>query len=151
MKALSFLISFLLLPLCLLANDYSLEVRTACYSPTSKDVRDIYSCAWIDFEVFASKRISEYWEVWGEVDWTIKKGHSSRGRYGFKDRTRAWILPLSLGLRFVYPVSCRIKAYAGGGVSYSFLKIDNRCEDYDYSFYSSSPFKNHIYKNGFGE
>jgi hypothetical protein len=151
MKAWTILFSFLLIPLLLTASDYTLEVRTACFSPTEKKVRDIYSCAWIDFEVFVSKQISQYWQVWGEVDWTIKKGHSSRGEFGFKDRTRAWILPVSLGLRFVYPVTCRISAYAGGGLSYSFLKIDNRCEDYrNYSFYSSSPFKNHIYKNGLG-
>lgn len=151
MKPIAFFISLLLLPIFLAASDYSLEVRVAGFSPSSKNVKDIYSSAWIDFEVFASKRISQYWEAWGEVDWSIKKGHSDKGEYGFKDSTRAWILPVSLGLRFVYPLTCRISAYAGAGATYSFLKIDNRCEDYQsYYFYSSSPYKKHIYKGTMG-
>lgn len=147
MKFLSSLFCFFLFSFGLCAQNYSLEVRTACFSPTSKDVKDTYSRAWIDLEVFASKKISEHWEIWGEVDWAIKRGHTSRGYYGFKDRTRAWLLPISAGLRYLYAFNCRIQGYVGAGLSYSFLKIDNRFEDYDYSFYSSTPFKKHIYKS----
>lgn len=149
MKAIILLLIFLM-PCCLVAKDWTLEVRAAYYRPSSKVIRDAFSSAWIDYQVLASRRVTRYFDVWCEVDWTIKKGHSSRGYYGFKDRTRAWILPLSAGVRFIYPITCRIQAYLGGGISYSFLKIDNRCEDYYYSFFSSSPFKKHLRRSSLG-
>jgi len=151
MKTVLYFFLLIGMPFSLCANDWTLDVRGAYYSPMSKDVREIYSRAWIDYQVLTSKRVAEYWELWGQVSWTIKKGHTSKGYFGFKDSTRAWILPLSVGLRFIYPVACRTRAYLGAGVSYSFLKIDNRCEDfYDYSFFSSSPFKKHIRKGAPG-
>ena len=150
MRTWIFILLLLGIPLSITARDWTLDVRTACYSPLNKDTKHIYSRAWIDFEVLTSKRISPFWEIWGQMSWTVKKGNTSRGYFGFKDRTRAWILPLSVGVRFIYPVNCLIEAYIGAGVSYSFLKIENRCEDFYYSFYSSSPFTRNIRKNGPG-
>ncbi len=151
MKTVVYFLLFIASSCSIYAKDCTLEVRAACYSPSSKSVHKTYSHAWIDYEVLASKNILPYWDVWGQVSWTIKKGHTSKGNYGFRDRTRAWILPVSAGLRFTYPVACRTNVYLGAGVSYSFLKIDNRCEDiYDYSFFSSSPFHKHIRKQNVG-
>lgn len=149
MKAIALFI-LLLIPINIFARGSTLEVRAAYYTPTAKDIRHTYSHDWIDYQVIGTTRISKCWEAWGEVDWTIKKGHSNKGYFGFKDSTRAWILPISAGLRFIYPLSCRIQAYAGAGITYSFLKIDNRCEDYYYSFFSSSPYKKHIRKSTLG-
>jgi len=132
-------------------TDWTLEIRGACYSPQSNKIREIYSRAWIDYQVLTSKKIASNVEFWGQVSWSIKKGSTSKGKYGFKDRTRAWILPIAAGVRFIYPVACRTHAYFGAGACYSFLKIDNRCENiYDYYFRSNAPFHKHIRKHEIG-
>ena len=148
---------FLLYFLCLtglmqplLAKDWTLELRGACYLPTSQEAQSIYSRAWLESEVFTAKKLNQYLEAFGQVSWTVKKGQTSRGEFGFKDRSRIWILPLTAGLRVVYPIATKAKVYAGAGISYSYLKIENRYEDIDYYFYSSSPFHKQIYEHHLG-
>lgn len=151
MKIITYFLLLLGISFNLSAKDWTLEIRAACYTPQSKETTEMYSHAWVDFQAFTAKKIACNWELWSQVSWTIKRGHSSKGVYGFKDHTRAWMVPISAGLRFIYPISCRVQTYLGAGVNYTFLRIDNRFEDlYGYSFYNSSPFKKHIYKNAFG-
>ena len=86
---------FLLYFLCLtglmqplLAKDWTLELRGACYLPTSQEAQSIYSRAWLESEVFTAKKLHQYLEAFGQVSWTVKKGQTSRGEFGFKDRSR---------------------------------------------------------------
>lgn len=165
MKYLFFFLATILFPCTLLAascrpdceteTDWTLEVRGAYYQPTSKQLRKVYSSCLLDYQVTAAKRIHRYCEIWGELDWTIKEGsahrHDDEGFYGFKDRTRISILPVSLGLKLVYPISNCVDIYAGAGISYSFLRLRNRCkEDDSYWSFSYSPLKKEIYKNTVG-
>lgn len=143
------------IPDCEKDTDWTLEVRAAYYDLSSKKIKKIYSDNWIDYQVETAKRITPFWEIWGGVSWARKHGHT-RGGYGsydyrFRDETQMFILPISAGLKCLYPIFPFVDIYAGVGVSYTFLKIKNFCKD-DYSSWglSRSPFRKAIYKNEWG-
>lgn len=143
------------IPDCESETDWTLEVRGAYYQPSSKQLRKVYSSSLLDYQVTVAKRVHPFCEIWGELDWTVKRGHGHKhydyDYYGFRDRTRISIMPLSLGLKVIYPIFPFVDIYAGAGASYSFLRIKNTCrEDYYYWGFSHSPFKKEIYKYAFG-
>lgn len=143
------------IPDCETETDWTLEVRLAYYNLSSSVIKKIYTDDWLDYQVETAKRIHPFLEVWGGVCWASKHGHTRR-TYGsidhkFRNRTRMSILPISLGLKFIYAIFPCVDAYAGVGICYSFLKVKNRCKDH-YSDWglSHSPFTRSIYKNGLG-
>lgn len=163
MKPLTLLFALFLLPMTLLSTDcipdceamtdWTLEVRGAYFYIPNKQLKDVYTHHWLDYEVEAAKRVDPFVEIWGGVAWANKHGHTKQ-RYHhhlFKDSTKIFVLPVSLGIKLIYPIFPYVDVYAGAGVCYSFLKIKNFCkEDYSYMGFSHSPFKKGIYKNGFG-
>jgi hypothetical protein len=143
------------IPNCECETDWTLEVRGAYYQPSSKAFKKVYTNHLLDYQVEAAKRIYDFFEIWGGVSWANKHGHTRKTygyfEYPFKDRTRISILPLSLGLKFIYPILPFVDIYAGAGVCYSFLEIRNSCKEH-YSDWelSHSPFKKRIYRNDVG-
>ncbi len=163
MKNLSLFFIFLFLPLGLFATDcipdcdtetdWTLEVRGAYYYLPNKSVKRIYADHWIDYQVEAAKRVHPFVEVWGGISWASKHGYTHKiyDYYRFKDSTKMFVLPVSMGFKLIYPIMAFVDIYAGAGVCYSFLKIKNFCkEDYSYHGLSRSPFRKGIYKNEFG-
>ena len=143
------------IPYCECDTDWTLEVRGAYYQPASKHLRQVYSQHLLDYQVTVAKRVHDFCEIWAEVDWAIKQGsghkHYDYDYYGFKDKTRLSLLPVSLGLKLIYPILPFVDVYVGGGLSYSFLRIKNHCkEDYSYWEFHHAPFKKVIYKNSLG-
>lgn len=143
------------IPDCQMETDWTLEVRGAYYDLSSKAIEKIYTNSWLDYQVEGAKRVHRLWEVWGGICWASKHGHTRRTYgscdYKFKDSTKMFILPVSLGLKFIYPILPFIDIYAGVGVCYSFLKIKNFCkEEYSYWGLHRSPFKKNIYKSRLG-
>lgn len=165
MKNVIFLFTLFLLPLSLLATDcipdcdtetdWTLEVRGAYYYLPNKSIEKVYTSNWLDYQVEVAKRIHPFVEVWGGMCWANKHGHTRRKygpySYAFEDKTKMSVLPVSLGLKAVYPLFPYVDVYMGAGVSYSFLRIKNFCKEH-YSDWglSHSPFKKAIYKNQFG-
>lgn len=168
MKCLLYFLAILLLPFaaratdcipdCECETDWTLAVRGAFYQPSSKKLREVFSSTLLDYQVIVAKRVHPFCEIWAEMDWAVKRGRGETHGYdyygydyGFRDRTRLSLLPISLGAKFIYPVLPFVDVYAGAGVCYSFLRIKNTCrEDYYDWGYSRSPFKKEIYKYGFG-
>lgn len=144
------------IPDCECDTDWTLEVRGAYYYLPNKSLKRVYTSHWIDYEVEAAKRVHPFIEIWGGVSWASKQHGHTRRTYGeyhdvFRDRTKIFVLPVSLGLKFIYPIFPFVDVYIGGGACYSFLKIKNFCkEHYSYMGLSHSPFKKAIYKNEFG-
>lgn len=132
MKILTFLL-MVFLPLTAFAQDWTIEMRAASYQPSSRNIRKVYSQYWIDYEVLASKSYNDYFDFFAQVSWAVKKGlyHDRVAGFRFKDHTRAWVLPLNLGMRAYIPLDCRLKLYVGAAVSYSFLSIESHT---NYSF-----------------
>jgi outer membrane protein W len=155
-------------PLCLntCLTGWTLSVRGAFYHPTSKSIKHAYSNSLLDYQVEASKKIQKYLEVWTGVSWAAKQhGHVYSApyfsttsyndfyynRYDLKTHTKMYILPLSIGIKFVYPLINRLEVYFGAGLCYSFLKITSHCkEENSYSEYLESPFKKHTQKRELG-
>lgn len=120
---------------------WTLSVRLAHYSPTTQKAKKIYSDAWLDYEVEASKRFNRYMSGWVSVAWAGKRhGHHEPLRRGFEDKTKMYVLPISLGASVMFPVLSCLDLYVGAGVSYSFLDIQNRLEEYKYSYESYYPY-----------
>lgn len=130
---------------------WTLEVRTAYYRPSAKQVRKIYSSGWLDYQVETSKRLFEFFDVWGGVSWANKQGRLRSYDEEFRNRTQLSIVPISLGVKGIYPLFGSIECYVGAGICYSFLHVRNRCRD-SYSVYglSCSPFKKDIRKSDLG-
>lgn len=143
------------IPDCDCATDWTMEVRGAYYYLPNKDVKKVYTDQWLDYQVEIAKRVTHFMEIWGGVSWATKHGHTHRkcGYYRevFKDSTRIFVLPISLGLKAIYSICPFVDVYAGAGACYSFLRIKNKCkDDYYYRGFAHSPFKKEIDKSDFG-
>lgn len=170
LKAISFLL-LLFLPFTVAARNmafdcderdtfWKLTVRGAYYHPSSRPIKKIFSSGWIDYQIESSFQVIDFVEVWGGVAWSLKQhGHFSSSYEGFKIKTKMYVLPLSLGVKFIYPILPCVDFYLGAGGCYSFLKIhahrpeDPYSESDDYSGYSVHHHhhpKRDIYKSGFG-
>jgi outer membrane protein len=110
---------------CCDSLDLAVEARVAYYHPTSKKVRHIYSEGVADYQLEISKGLGCNWRVWAGVSGFSKEGRS----IGFHNRTRLSLVPVNLGVKYVYPIMCDTKLYVGAAVCYSFLNIK------DHSYY----------------
>lgn len=128
------LVASMILPIQLSAWDGSLcnfcqdpfivTARVGYFHPVSKRVRKIYSDGWADYQLEIVKELYDNWQIWLNVSGFSKKGHS----IGFHDDTRLSFMPVSLGVRYSFPLTCRLTTYAGLGACYSFLRIkDDAC------------------------
>lgn len=101
----------------------SAEARVVYYRPVSKRVRRIYGSGWADYQLEIAKRFS----VCNGLEWSIfagVSGFSVQGRsYSYKDKTRLDLIPISLGLKFLFPLCYNIDFFLGGAGCYSFLHI----------------------------
>lgn len=100
-------------------KDASLEVRAAYFRPTSKKVRDIYSDGWATYEARGSVDFCNNLQVWLGLDWSHKEGRS----LGLRDKTKLHLIPVTLGVKYVFDIAPCTQFYVGGGACYSFLKI----------------------------
>lgn len=147
------------IPDCEVRTDWTLEVRGAYINLPGKAIKKVYGGNWIDYEVEAAKRIHRFVEIWGGVDWASRhatvreyaRGYDESSGFNYKETSRIFVLPVSLGVKLIYPIIPFVDIYAGAGVCYSFLKIKNVCkEDYSYRGLSEAPLRKAIYKNNWG-
>lgn len=115
---------------------WSAEFRIAWYSPSSHKFRKIYSNSLADYQIELSKKLFGNWDLWLDVDYATKKGHSTY----FHDKTRITIVPIILGARYSFDLCYDFQLYLGAGVNYTFLRI------HDDSHYV----KKHVHKEQFG-
>ncbi len=117
-------------------QDISLNARVAYFHPNSDKVRKIYSEGWPEYQLELSKGFCQNWQAWAGVAWSSKKGRS----LGLHDETRLRLLPISLGVKYLWCVYPDTKFYLGAGVCYSMLHIKDH-----------SPFVHEkVSKNAFG-
>lgn len=98
---------------------FSVNTRVAYYHPTSKRVREIYKDGWADYQVEISSQWKENWQLWTGVSGFSEKGRST----GFDDSTKLTLIPLSLGVKYIFDEICSTKFYVGAGACYSWLTI----------------------------
>lgn len=153
-----------LLDSCSLWEDISLEARVAYYHPSSHRVRKIYKNGWADYQLELSKGFGfgcgceKNWRVWAGVSGFSVSGRSYLSCYDqwgnatncsfcgefsenqFRDRTTLRMIPVSLGVKYVFNVDPCLSLYLGGAACYSFLRIR------DHSNYVHE----HVRKNDWG-
>jgi hypothetical protein len=161
-KAILFL---LLLPLTLMAQNclddcdkpliakewskWTMDVRVAYFHPCSKQTTKIFSNAWIDYEVEVTRNLRPNLQLWLGVDWTNKKGHLPKKPYGYHNSTRISIAPIHAGFKAIFPLTCKLDAYIGGGICVSFLKLKNH-SDFFRAKLGSAPYDKFVTKNNVG-
>ncbi len=104
--------------------DFSVEARVAYFHPSSKKVRRIYSEGWADYQLEFSAPLGCNWRLWSGVSGFSRKGHS----IGFYNDTRLQLIPISLGLKYVYPIAHCTSIYVGGAACYSSLRIKDHSD-----------------------
>lgn len=102
-------------------NNYSVELRTAAFFPSSGLFRGIYGKVGTCYQAEGSAKWKNCWDLWSNIDWFTKHGES----LGFRQPTRINILNFSLGIKYVYPFSRKCNAYIGLGPNLSVLWLKN--------------------------
>lgn len=118
---------------------WDVEFRVASFYPTSKLFRQVYPPARVTYGIDISRQFYCNSYLWIDVDWFNKWGHSV-GPKEFRRGTSIDLIPVSMGLKYVLPVTSAIDAYAGAGVAYTFLHVRNH----------SRFVHEHVYRQGFG-
>lgn len=95
------------------------NARVAYFRPESKKVRKIYADGWADYQLEVFQELCPNWQIWSGISGFSKKGHSLE----LHDHTKLQLIPLSLGLKYIYPFTCNLDGYLGVGACYSFLHI----------------------------
>jgi len=121
---------------------FSIQGDVSYFRPTASILREIYGSAWVDYKVALEHPLScsdSFWNslsIFADVSYLAKSGHTSVGHH----KTHIQIIPVSLGLKWVQPISDSVNFYLGAAPRYYFLHIHNR-----YNFV-----KKNINKNGLG-
>lgn len=100
-------------------HGWQVEVRGAGVYSSSSRYREIYS-DWspeVQFEI--AKSVWKHLYAWFNAAYLWDEGHSQP----FHDKTQIRLVPLTFGLKYIFPVTCDFSVYLGGGAAYSFLRI----------------------------
>ena len=105
------------------ANELLVEGKIAYYYPTDSTTRDIFEkCG-----IYSIEASYDFWcrklYGWASVGYYSKEGQS----IGDNTDTRATIVPLGFGLKYLFQCGC-LKPYVGGGVLFSHLDTCNDSE-----------------------
>jgi outer membrane protein len=129
-------VSFISLSASLTARDWNptpireerdgilLEAKFVCFYPTSHVLHEIFPGVMPGFSVEASGPIWKNFHLWGDVGYITKHGHSLGGH----QKTSIHIVPITLGVEYVYRVNDSFKVYAGLGPRYFFVNVINHSD-----------------------
>jgi len=123
MKSLSL---FLLLPILLFGENTKLQFRTGYLNLKDNRARKIYNNGGIEVEVEAATQILCGLDLWGNVNYFWKNGHS----IGLKEPTHLDLYNLSLGLKRIFslsPPDCFF-FYLGLGATMGFLRVKDHSD-----------------------
>lgn len=101
-------------------GDITLEGRFSAFFPLKSRAREIYNDALPCLELQVATTLCDCWQPWFNASYIWSNGHSSLG-----DKTQLSILPLSLGVNYIFPLCDCIDWYIGAGALYSFLRTED--------------------------
>jgi hypothetical protein len=117
-----FFVVFLINSYPLMAIETSVELRSAAFFHSSKRFRHIYGNVSGSYQLEASSKLHDCFEIWENFDWFSKHGRS----IGFKDPTRVSIANISFGIKCPYQFCEQFTAYIGIGPSISRIWLKNK-------------------------
>jgi len=124
---------------CYLKADVKIEGGLSYFLPSSHRVREIYEDGGLNYHLNLSQTIFSHCDLWLGANYFSQYGHSLAG----DQRTRIRIIPVSLGLKYFFPIKIRrMKGdfYLNGAFKYYFVKIHDESDFVD----------SHTSKNGLG-
>lgn len=131
-------------------TNWRMDLRIAYYHPLSREVKDVFSGSWLDYEFEVSRRMkNNETEIWVGTDLTHKKGHLGKNPSGYHNSTKASIIPISTGFKRFYRINRCLESYVGMGICYSLLRFKNH-SDFHAGGLGSAPYDKYVYKNSFG-
>lgn len=107
-----------------LADDMNttLKARLAAFYPTEDRYRHVYGSSMASYQLEATTKYNECYDIWANVDWLNKNGKSNQLRYF----TTIKVTNLSFGISIPYKISDKFSAYAGIGAAIGHVYIHNR-------------------------
>ena len=116
-----FLALIALMPINIQASCLSgveVEAKISAFFPSSKIIRRIYSDAIPYYELEIAKPFCNHWQVSLGLGYLSNDGHA----IGCKNKTSFHLIPVTLGLKYLYSINSCMDIYTGAGACWSFLK-----------------------------
>lgn len=113
-----------------------LEARASYFRPFSKTVRHLFHNGGVDYALEATFPVYRGLNIWGAVDYFSRSGTM----LGINRSVHLTIVPITLGLKYIYSFNRYYGLYAGAGGKYYFVEAVNRV----YPMYHTT------HRNGFG-
>lgn len=101
-------------------NPFLIEGKAAYYYPTSHTFRRIYSENGIYGGEISCQTYNNLY-TWASVDGYSKKGRS----IGLQDATKLTFIPVGLGLKYFFPISC-FNCFVGAGLLGTYARLKDR-------------------------
>lgn len=116
---------FLVTSLTVIAEEqnFTIEVRSGAFIPSSKRLREIYGNVGASYQLEASFTC-RCLDIWGNIDWFSKHG-KPKGCHG---STRVSIANWSAGIKYPYSFCNCFTVYAGIGLSLAKIWIHNKAD-----------------------
>ncbi len=106
-------------------DNWEVEVRGAGVYPSSKRFRKIYSDWAPEVQLEVARKVwGDSLYAWANVSYLWRNGHSEP----LHNKTNVSLVPISIGLKYLFPLTCDLNAYLGGGAAYSFLYVRDHSE-----------------------
>ncbi len=99
-----------------------LEVKAGYFFFTQQDMRRVYNQGGIDLQLCGSYPVYKLLHVYGSVEYLERSGKSIGGH----QKTSIWEIPISAGLRPVFPIGDHVEYYLTLGPRYFFVHAHNR-------------------------
>ncbi|MCX5922731.1 MAG: hypothetical protein NTX86_05405 [Candidatus Dependentiae bacterium] len=99
------------------------DVRAAALFPHAKLFRQIYGTASPSCQIEASCAIKDCLAAWSNLSYV----HASGKSIPLKNKAKLDIVPLSIGLKFLYHLDNDWEVYTGAGLCYTWLKETINC------------------------
>lgn len=105
-------------------NTFSVEAQYAAFFPVDSKVRRIYGSALPAFTLEGNWRY-QCWDLWLNGSYIFGHGHSTGP---CKNKTHLNLVPISLGVKYLYSLCDCMEVYFGLGACYSFLNTRDHSE-----------------------
>jgi Outer membrane protein beta-barrel domain len=118
------------------ARGLNIEVKGGYFIFSDHTMRKVYDQGGEDIQLCFSYPIWKIWNIYGSIEYLERYGRSLNDH----QRTRIQELPLTLGLKPVFPISSAVDYYFTLGPRYTFVWVKNH----------SSYVDKNMHKSGFG-
>lgn len=100
---------------------WEFQARVAYFYPTTHLVREIYHGTRVNYQLEAGYYFNNNWEVWLNGTYFDKKGNS----VGLHDGTHLTLVPISLGIKYVFCLCSTLAPYIGVGGNCTWMHLTN--------------------------